>query len=176
MIIRFAGLGGQGIIKASYLLGEAAISDGKNVLQTQAYGSESRGGESRGEVIIEEGDIYELEPVVTDVLIVMSQQAYEKFVPMVREGGMLITDSDLVRRNESIEPKGLISYSVPATTIAHKEVGEKLAANMVIIGFANAHLDVVSKEKLGESIKKNVPKGTEDANLEAFEKGIARKE
>ena len=172
MIIRFSGLGGQGIIKASYLLGEAAIMDGKNALQTQAYGSESRGGESRGEVIIEDGEIYELEPTQSDVLIAMSQSAYEKFIPLLKEGGTLVIDSDLVKRDESKEPNGIKAFSIPSTTIAHKKIGEKMSANMVMIGFTNEHLGIVSKESLEAAIKKNIPKGSEEFNLRAFEEGM----
>jgi len=172
LIIRLTGLGGQGIIKASYLLGEAAIIDGKNALQTQAYGSEARGGESRGEVIIEDGTIYELEPIMSDILIAMSQSAYEKFIPLLKEGGTLIIDSDLVTRDEAKEPEGVTVHSIPATNIAYKEIGEKMAANMVIIGFVNAHLKIVSKDSLEKAIRKNVPKGSEDFNLSAFDMGM----
>ena len=79
MIIRFVGFGGQGIVLSSYVMGQSAVFDGKKAIQNQSYGSESRGGECRGDVIISEGEIYELEPTRHDVLVALTQPGYEKF-------------------------------------------------------------------------------------------------
>ena len=50
--IRICGFGGQGIILAGVVLGEAAVRDGYQAVQTQSYGPESRGGAARAEVVI----------------------------------------------------------------------------------------------------------------------------
>jgi len=84
LIIRFAGFGGQGIILSSYILGQAATFDGKKALQNQSYGSESRGGECRGDVVISDNEINELEPTEYDVLVAMTQPAYDKFLPSLK--------------------------------------------------------------------------------------------
>ncbi len=56
--IRLAGSGGQGLITAGIILAEAAILDNKNVVQSQSYGPEARGGASRAEIIIAKGPIF----------------------------------------------------------------------------------------------------------------------
>ncbi|MFH1893748.1 MAG: 2-oxoacid:acceptor oxidoreductase family protein, partial [Candidatus Zixiibacteriota bacterium] len=87
MIIRFVGFGGQGIVMSSYIVGQSAVFDGKKAVQNQSYGSESRGGECRGDVIISDTDIYELEPSKHDVLVSMTQPGYEKFISDLKPGG-----------------------------------------------------------------------------------------
>jgi 2-oxoglutarate ferredoxin oxidoreductase subunit gamma len=173
LIVRFAGFGGQGIVLSSYILGQSAIYDGKKAIQNQSYGSESRGGECRGDVIISAEEIYELEPVGNDVLIAMTQPAYDKFVPLLRPGGTLIMDSDLVVTDRKLDPKGIKKYGIKATDIAYKKFGRKIIANMVILGYMNTLLNLVSADSLEKAILENVPKGTEQLNLNAMREGCA---
>ena len=172
MIIRFAGFGGQGIVLSSYILGQAAVFDGKKAIQNQSYGSESRGGECRGDVIISNEDIYELEPSDNDVLVAMTQPAYDKFVPMLKPGGTLILDKDLVITDTKLDPKGISKYGISATDIAFKQFGRKIIANMLILGFMNTLLNLVGIEALEKAVAENVPKGTEKLNLDALHEGI----
>ncbi len=74
--IRLAGEGGQGMILAGIILAEAAaIYDGKNACQTQVYGPEARGGASKAEVVIAQGEIDHPEVICADALVAMSQEA-----------------------------------------------------------------------------------------------------
>jgi 2-oxoglutarate ferredoxin oxidoreductase subunit gamma len=172
VIIRFAGFGGQGIVLASYIMGQSAAFDGKKALQNQSYGSESRGGECRGDVIISDDKIYDLEPTQNDVLVAMTQPAYEKFYPHLTPGGTLIYDKDLVSIGSSKEPRRIKKYGLSATDIAFKKLGRKIFANMVMLGFMNTLMELVSEEALEKAIANNVPKGTEDMNLAAMREGI----
>lgn len=103
MNIRFSGFGGQGIILSGLIYGEAAVLDGKNAIQTQSYGSESRGGACKSDVVISDEEIYELESPQVDVLVAMSQQAFGKYIPNVTDGGVLIIDQDLVQITKRAE-------------------------------------------------------------------------
>jgi len=172
LIIRFAGFGGQGIVLSSYILGQSATFDGKKALQNQSYGSESRGGECRGDVVISDNEINELEPTSYDVLVAMAQPAYDKFLPSLKPGGALIFDKDLVVTNKKLEPEGITKYGVGATDAALKKLGRKIAANIIMLGFLNTLLNLVSEKALEKAILKNVPKGTEELNLEAMREGI----
>ena len=172
MIIRFAGFGGQGIVLSSYILGKSAILDGKKAIQNQSYGSESRGGECRGDVIISDDDIYELEPSRFDILVAMTQPAYEKFIRFLKPGGMLILDKDLVITDKSIEPKKIKRYAISATDIAFQKFNKKIIANMVVLGFMNKLSDLVSEDVLKQAISENVPNGTEELNLSAMREGV----
>lgn len=172
MIIRFAGFGGQGIVKSSLIMGQSAAFDGKKAIQNQSYGSESRGGECRGDVIISDDDIYELEPVNYDLLVAMTQPAYEKFIASLKPGGTLIYDKDLVVIDDKLHPVGIRTHGIDATDIAFKQFGRKIVANMVILGFMNALLSIVSPSALEKAILENVPKGTDRLNLDALRKGM----
>jgi 2-oxoglutarate ferredoxin oxidoreductase subunit gamma len=168
MNIRFSGFGGQGIVLSGFILGNAAINDGKNAIQTQSYGSESRGGACRSDVIISGSSINELSPPEVDVLVSMSHSAFMKYVPMLKKKGTLIIDSDLVFPEDV---KKFKYYGIPATDIAYKKFGRKIIGNMVMIGYVTAITKIVSKKAVKDSIKNNVPKGTEDLNFKAFEEG-----
>jgi len=169
MNLRFSGFGGQGIIIAGVIYGQAAILDGKNVVQTQFYGSASRGGACKCDVIISDEEIHELVFPRPDILIAMSQQAYDKYVPQLKENGFLILEKDLVHTKRL--DAGHHVYSISATDIAFKKFGRKIMANMVILGFMTAFTDLVSKEAVMQAIRENVPRGTEHKNIEAYEEG-----
>lgn len=171
MIIRFVGFGGQGIVLSSYIMGQSAVFDGKNAIQNQSYGSESRGGECRGDVIISDEDIYELEPDRQDVLVAMTQPGYDKFIGSLNSGGTLIIDKDLVLET-NLDPEGIRKCGISATDIAFRKFGRKIMANMVLIGYLNTLLGLVSEEALTKAVKANVPKGTEEINLNALREGI----
>ena len=176
MIIRFAGFGGQGIVLASYIMGQSAVLDGKKALQNQSYGSESRGGECRGDVIISDDEIHDLEPTQNDVLVAMTQPAYDKFLPHLTPNGTLIFDKDLVITDSKKEPRTIKKYGLSATDIAFKKSGRKIVANMVMLGYMNTLLGLVSEEALERAIANNVPNGTEDMNLAAVREGIEHAE
>ena len=167
MNIRFSGFGGQGIILAGVIYGYAGTLDGKNVVQTQSYGSASRGGACKCDVIISDDQIYELEFPKPDILISLSQQAYDKYVAQLKEDGMLIIEKDLVKTEKTDHPV----HSISATDIAFKKFGRKIMANMIVLGYMTASVNLVSKEAVKKAIRENVPAGTEDINIEAFEEG-----
>ncbi len=168
MNIRFSGFGGQGIVLSGFIMGNAAINEDKNAIQNQSYGSESRGGACRSDVIISDRNINELSPPEVDVLVSMSHSAFEKYVPMLKKKGTLIIDSDLVFPEDV---KKFKYYGIPATDIAYKKFGRKIIGNMVMIGYVTAITKILTKKAVKESIKSNVPKGTEDLNIKAFEEG-----
>ena len=170
MIVRLAGFGGQGIVMAGYILGHAGILDGHNALQTQSYGSESRGGVCKSDVIITDGEIMELAPSELDVLVVMSQPALEKYRPNLKKGGILVYDSDLVKPANG----GIHAFGLPATDIARKAFGRDVAANVVMLGCLAALTGVARRESLRQAISEAVPPKTVDMNLTAFEDGLKR--
>ena len=168
--VRFAGFGGQGIIKSGIIVAAAAsIHAEKNAVQTQSYGPESRGGACKSEVVISEEEIDFPKVVEPDVLVVMSQHAYNDYAEDVKSGGTVILDPDMIPREKSL--KNLKVYRVPATKIA-EELGRRIVANIVMLGAFTAITELLDEKALKESIKENIPKGTEELNLAAFEKGF----
>ncbi|MEM2947575.1 MAG: 2-oxoacid:ferredoxin oxidoreductase subunit gamma [Candidatus Bathyarchaeia archaeon] len=167
--IRFAGFGGQGIIKSGIMVAAAAcIYSGKHAVQTQSYGPESRGGACKSEVVIADDEIDFPKITEPDILVVMSQHAYNEYAETVKKGGAIILDPDMIPNEREIE--GVKVFRIPATRMA-EELGRRIVANVVMLGAFAAITGMVDKEALKESIKANVPKGTEELNLKAFEMG-----
>jgi 2-oxoglutarate ferredoxin oxidoreductase subunit gamma len=167
--VRFAGFGGQGIIKSGIITASAAcIYSGKNAVQTQSYGPESRGGACKSEVVISEEEIDFPKVVEPDVLVVMSQHAYNEYAENVKPNGTIILDPDMIPRERESESVNV--FRVPATKIA-EDLGRKIVANIVMLGAFVALTGLLDKDAVKESVKANIPKGTEELNLTAFEKG-----
>jgi len=168
--VMFAGFGGQGIVTAGYITGEAAVVyDDKEATLTQVYGPEARGSACYSGVVISNEEIsypYLLNP---QIMVVMSQEAYEKFLPKLQQGGVLIVDSTIVKPDKKAEKYQL--YKVPATEIAEK-MGTRIIANVIILGFLGRIWDAISVEALQEAVKTNVPKKYLKLNLKAFQTGV----
>jgi 2-oxoglutarate ferredoxin oxidoreductase subunit gamma len=168
--IRLGGVGGQGIALAGSLLGmAAALHDGKEAVFTQTYGPEARGGASRADVIISERAV--AYPFVNqpDVLVVLFQEAYEKFRPQLKPGGLLVMESELV--NPRDEDAGAVR--LPAIEIA-RELGNKLAANIVTLGYLVGATNVVSREALENAIRETVRPKHLELDLAALDAGFER--
>lgn len=170
--IRLSGFGGQGIITAGYILGKAsALFDDRHVTLIKSYGPESRGGACSAQLIIGEEVINYPQLVQPELLVAMSQEAYEKYIDELPSGGTLLIDEDLV---ELTHPRDDVSvFAIPATRIAESEIGRKIVANIVMLGFVAAHTDAVTGAALREAVLTSVPKGTEEMNGAAFDAGLA---
>lgn len=167
--VRFAGFGGQGIIKSGIIVAAAAsLYGGKNAVQTQSYGPESRGGACKSEVVISEEEVDFPKVIQPDVLVVMSQHAYNEYVEGIKPGGTLILDPDMIPHETEL--KDVKVFRVPATKIAD-ELGKRIVANIAMLGAFACLTGLLSAEAIKESIKENIPKGTEELNLAAFQKG-----
>lgn len=166
--IRFAGFGGQGLLLAGILLGRtAALYAGKQAAQTQSYGTEARGGASQCNVVIDDREITYVGVVNPDVFVVMSQEAYDKLIGDVKEGGRVFYDADLVKVKENSR---LRQVPIPSTSAA-KGLGRQMVANMVMLGGVIEGTKVLDAELVKTSLKEVVPPGTEDLNLKAFDLG-----
>ena len=167
--IKISGFGGQGVILSAYIIGKAAsIYDGKNASMTQAYGPEARGGACSSQVVISPKEVDY--PLVdgADVLIALSQEGYDKFISILKKDGILLYDSDLV---ENLKHSSKInSNPLPVTRVA-EELGNKIVANVVMMGFFTAVAKMVSIESMKQSIQESVPAKYTELNMRAFDEG-----
>ncbi len=164
--IRLCGSGGQGIMTAGYILGKAAsVFHDYHSVQTQSYGPEARGGAARSEVIISDEEIGYFGLPQTEYMMVMSQAAFDKYNFDLTEDAIVVLDPNLV---PYADYDG--AFEVPATKLAEK-LGNKIVANIVMIGAFNEAADLVPYEALEESVKDSVPKRFIDLNMEALKKG-----
>ncbi|MFZ0962107.1 MAG: 2-oxoacid:acceptor oxidoreductase family protein [Terriglobia bacterium] len=168
--IRIAGFGGQGVILAGMVIGKAAsIYDGKFATLTQSFGPEARGSACSAQLIVSGDPI--LYPYINqpDILVVMSQEASTRFGADLKTAGMMLYESDLIQVDNTT--KGLRRFGIPATRFA-EELGRKLVLNMVMVGFVTALAELATPLAVRKAIADSVPKGTEELNLAAFEKGL----
>jgi len=169
MDIRFSGFGGQGIIKSGILVGKAAsLFDNKYGTMTQNFGPEARGGACSAQIVIDDSPVLYPYIVAPEILVTMSQEAYEKFTGDLVPGGILLTDTDLVKPQQF--RKDVKVYSIPSTRLA-EELGNRIFANVVMIGFFTAVTKVVSPEAMKKAIPGAVPSRFIDINIEAFDRG-----
>jgi 2-oxoglutarate ferredoxin oxidoreductase subunit gamma len=169
--LRLAGEGGQGLILGSVILAEAAaVHDGYNAVQTQSYGPESRGGASKAEVIIAEGEIDYPKVQSPDFVLVMSQEAADKYSKDVKASGTLVVDSSMIKNTPKVLAKTVL---VPITEIARDQVGREIVANIVGLGVLVGVTGVVTRDALTKAVMARVPKGTEALNQKALEAGFA---
>jgi len=168
--IRLGGFGGQGVILSAIVIGKAAsVFQGGFATMTQSFGPEARGGACSAQVIL--SDVPVLYPYVTrpDILVVMSQEACSKFVPELKDDGILIVEQDLVRLSE-LKPATRV-FSVPATRLA-EELGKRMVLNIVMVGFFAAVTGLVAPQALRKAVADSVPPSFQELNLKAFDKGF----
>lgn len=170
--IKFGGFGGQGIILAGMIAGRAAsLYDGLNAVFTQSYGPEARGGATSSEVVISKEPVDYPYVISADVLVLMSKEAYDKYISMAKDGGLVLIDEDLIELDE--RTKGKKISKIKATKVA-EGLGNRIVANIVMLGFFTATTGIVSKEAMIKSVKDSVPSRFIDLNIRAFEEGYKK--
>jgi 2-oxoglutarate ferredoxin oxidoreductase subunit gamma len=168
--VRLSGAGGQGMITAGVILAEAAMLDGKNVVQTQTYGPEARLGASKAEVIISSRRIAYPQATIPDVLLCMSQEAARRYLPHVHPSTTIILDSTNIGP-DAIPPRGRI-HRLPITEQAIR-AGGKVVANTVALAVMNELAGLVSPGSLRQAIVSRVPERFRELNEHAIEAGLS---
>ena len=169
--IVLCGYGGQGIVLAGVILGQAAFKDGKWVGGANSYGAASRGGACRAEVVISDQPISFPHVIEADILIAMYQTAYDKYIVMSKsDTGVVIYDEKFVSPKEN---KGLTYVGIPATRVAIEELNNPIIANVIILSAAVELTQLVTEEALRAALKELVPARLRKLNLEALDAGIA---
>ncbi len=167
--IRLSGTGGQGLILAGLILAEAAaIYDGKNALQSQSYGPQARGGMSKSELIISDGEIDFPQVQSPDILLAMSQESADHYSSDLRRDAIVVVDSQFVERLPTRS-----TYAIPITDVAREATGQTITASMTALGIIAGLTGVVSREALLKAVTDRAPKGTEEANRKAVEAGFS---
>ncbi|MBN1328442.1 MAG: 2-oxoacid:acceptor oxidoreductase family protein [Candidatus Heimdallarchaeota archaeon] len=170
--IRLCGFGGQGIALAGKIIGSAASFYAKlHSITTQSYGPESRGGASVTNIVISDEEVdfpYVTEP---EIFICMSKEAYSTYIDSLKPGGLFIYESDLVPVDERMKKAGKI-YHLPATAIAESELGRKIVANIVMLGFFSEISDILDKQVILKSALNMVPPRFKELNEKAFKIGM----
>jgi len=172
--VLLTGFGGQGVVLAGHILGKAAaIYDGREATLIQAYGPEARGGATLVQVTISNEPILYPYIEAADTIVCMSQEGFTKYGRVLRAGGALLIEEDLVRLPDEFPTDRV--FRIPATQLA-VEAGRKMVANIVMLGFLVSITGVVGRAAMEEAIRSSVPKGTDELNLGAFALGFVHGE
>ncbi len=171
-----AGFGGQGILTLGQLVAYTAMNEGRFVTWIPSYGPEMRGGTANCSVVVSDAEI--ASPVVNhaDAVVIMNQPSLEKFEKMVKPGGVLIYNSDLVTyKNPRTDVKVI---PVPANSAA-AELGNDKVANVIALGALAEATDLMKPETCLETLKEMLGKKKAqllELNINAFARGreIAR--
>lgn len=163
--IRLTGAGGQGLITAGVILAEAAVLEGKYVVQTQSYGPEARLGSSKAEVIISDEPIANPQVTIPDVLICLSEESVSKYAGEADADTLVVLDSSNIEAAQP--PRGNV-LRLPITQAAI-DAGGKMVANVVALAVVNALVHVVSPGNLRAAILHRVPEKYRDLNVRALD-------
>jgi 2-oxoglutarate ferredoxin oxidoreductase subunit gamma len=166
--IRISGSGGQGVILAATLIADAAVASGREVLATQSYGPEARGGHSKADVIVADGTIDFPEVAHPSVTVCLSQQAFDAFAAETASGGLVLFDERLV---DSRPIAGVRLVGLPFTDVAERRLGKAIAANVIAVGAVRAVSDLVTDEALAEALTRHLPPAMRDLNQRALQLG-----
>jgi 2-oxoglutarate ferredoxin oxidoreductase subunit gamma len=166
--IIITGFGGQGIVLAGRILGEAvALGDHRQSTLVQSYGPEARGGACSAEVVISDNPIHYPYVRHPDILVCMSQSGFDKFIDLLGAEGTLLLDQDLVKPRDIHRT----FFGIPSTRMA-EELGRAMMANIIMLGFFTSITKAVSVNAARNAVVASVPKGTEEMNTTAFNKGF----
>ena len=165
--VRLIGTGGQGMVTVSIILAEAAMHEGRNVVQSQNYGPEVRGGHSTSYVITSDDSILFPKIDSPNVLVIMSKRDYRTYLPTLAEDGILIINGEA---EAGSLPERV--YAVPITDIAHDQVRKPITANIVCLGVIVGMTGMISEETALEAVKGHVPTKAIEVNKKAFALGV----
>ena len=166
--ILLAGSGGQGLGLAGVILARSfAEEEGKNVVESEAYGISMRGGHSRSEVLVSTGEINDLKVTEPDILLAMSQEAVDIFIPKVKKSGIVLLDSTCVN---DIPKTGARVFPLPFTEEA-RSLGNEAMGNVIALGAIASISSVISRGSLENTLKKTFGSPQREMNLQALDKG-----
>lgn len=166
--VRLSGSGGHGVILACVMLAQAVgLNPRKNVVQTQSYGPEARGGASRADLVVSNGEIFYPKTMKLDLLLAFTQEACDKYYSDMKPDGLLIVDSTMVTK---VPIKN--SHGFPFIRLAREKVGHPMVANVIALGVITELTGIVTRDAMRTVVKMRAPKGTEEKNLKALQVGF----
>lgn len=167
--LRFTGSGGQGVILGTIIIAEAAFLDGKQVVQSQSYGPEARGGMCKAETIIDDKKITYTKVELPSLLLSLTQVSFDKYVKKIAPDTVIVVD-DEIEVPERLYAKHEV-LKLPIIKSANEVIKNKMAANIISVGAVNEALQIASVKSLEEAVLNHIPKGTEEMNKKAMHLG-----
>ncbi len=169
--IVFSGSGGQGVITAAIILAEAAVLyEDLVAVQSQVYGPEARGGATRSDVIISDSEIFFPKVFQPNLLVCLTQQAYNKYSPIVRPGGLMITDTRYVKTMRKVDAR---QVELPLFETVMEKIGKPIVFNICMLGAVIGLTRLVAPDSIMKVLQKRIPASFLKMNSEALKLGMA---
>lgn len=166
----FSGSGGQGVITAAIILAEAAVlHEELTAVQTQAYGAAARGGATRSDVIISDVPINFPKVIQPNVLVCLTQEAYNKFCDIIRPGGLMITDTRYVQPQLKVDA---VQRQLPMYETVMDKIGKPIVFNICMLGAVVGLTQLVRAESIMKVLEQRIPSGFLEMNRQALELGL----
>ena len=166
----FSGSGGQGVITAAIILAEAAVlHEELTAVQTQAYGAAARGGATRSDVIISDVPINFPKVIQPNVLVCLTQEAYNKFYDIIRPGGLLIMDTRYVQPQLKVDA---VQRQLPMYETVMDRIGKPIVFNICMLGAVVGLTQLVRPESIMKVLEQRIPSGFIEMNRQALELGL----
>jgi 2-oxoglutarate ferredoxin oxidoreductase subunit gamma len=167
----FSGSGGQGVITASIILAEAAVlHENLNAVQSQSYGAAARGGATRSDVIISDSTIDYPKVIQPNVLVCLTQDAYNKFYDIIRPGGLLITDARFVKTQKKVDAQ---QRELPMYESVMGKIGKPIVFNICMLGSVIRMTNLLAPESIMKVLETRIPPDFLDMNRQALDLGLA---
>ncbi len=171
-LMRFTGVGGQGVLLAGEIFAAAKITTGGHGLKTATYTSQVRGGPTVVDITLDDDEIYY--PYANDgeinFMLSVAQVSYDQFKKGVQKGGTIVIDPNLIKPSAEDRNTWKI-YEIPIITIAKEEVGNVITQSVVALAIANTMQKAIEKDVLIDTMLSKVPAKVHDANKKAYELG-----
>jgi len=167
----FSGSGGQGVITASIILAEAAVLyENLNAVQSQSYGAAARGGSTRSDVIISDSTIDYPKVIQPNVLVCLTQDAYNNFYQIIRPGGLLITDARFVKTQKKVDAR---QRELPMYESVMKKIEKPIVFNICMLGSVIRMTELLTPESIMKVLETRIPPDFLDMNRQALDLGLA---
>ncbi|MCG8638550.1 MAG: 2-oxoacid:acceptor oxidoreductase family protein [Desulfobacterales bacterium] len=167
--IVFSGSGGQGVITAAIILAKAAaLFEDKHAIQSQSYGAAARGGATRSDVIIDDGEINFPKVIQPNILVSLTQDAYNKFSSIIRPGGLLLVDARYVNTEKKVDAKHI---SLPMYETVMDQIGKPIVFNICMLGTLLGITGLIEPDSIMKVLETTIPKDFMEMNKQSLELG-----
>jgi 2-oxoglutarate ferredoxin oxidoreductase subunit gamma len=170
--VKMAGFGGQGIVLMGVILADAAgYYEDLEIAQTQSYGPEARGGACRAEVVLSDEIIDYTKTLNADVFVAMSQPALDRYLPEIdpNHAQVFVDDTLVTKVPEEVKHP----HRVPATRLAEERCGNRMVANIIMLGVVVKKTGLISIDSLRSAILERLSPKLRAINLKALETALS---
>ncbi len=172
IVMRFTGVGGQGVLLAGEIFAAAKIKEGGFGIKTATYTSQVRGGATVVDIQLDNKEIfypYAIDGEI-DFMLSVADVSYQQFKGGVREGGTIVIEPNLVHPTDEDRKKWNI-VEIAIITIAKEEVGNVITQSVVALAIANTYTKALDEKLLVDTMLSKVPAKVHEVNKVAYELG-----